>query len=160
MTSSYEESICQHAASDMDNGKNGNEYNSGDPIPFKYNGEIVSWLSRGFTWFEYCLDMDEVDVANDKFQLQSDGTDGTCISSLSIDYNQLLVGKHRNLTSFWIDGNDQYCLDDFMSTSEITIQDGQVYSSLCNPNGKQKMSLKRKISVNLQSSRAKFMKFK
>ena len=80
--------------------------------------------------------MDDVDVSNDKFQLQSSSGDGVCITSLSININQLFVGKNNNLPSFWIDGNDHYCLDDFMSTSQITIQNEQVISSLCKPNGK------------------------
>ena len=88
------------------------------------------------TEFEYCLDMDDIDIANDEFQLQSSSEDGVCITSLSINSNQLFVGKNNNLASFWIDGNDQYCLDDFMSTSQITIQNDQVISSICKQNGK------------------------
>ena len=85
------------------------------------------------TEFEYCLDMDDIDLSNDKFQLQSSSADGVCITSLSINSKQLFVGKNNNLPIFWIDGNDQYCLDDFMSSSQITIQNGQIYSSVCKP---------------------------
>ena len=92
-------------------------------------------MPRGFKEFEYCFNMDFVDVANDKFQLQSSNGDGACITSLSININQLLVGKNSNLPSFWIDGNDQYCLDDFVSSSQITIQNGQISSSVCKPLG-------------------------
>ena len=72
-----------------------------------------------------------MDVANDEFQLQSSNTDGACITSLSINGNQLLAGKNNNLQSFWIDANDRYCLDDFMASSQITIKNGQVDSSDC-----------------------------
>ena len=47
----------------------------------------------------------------------------------------LLTLQNTIRPSFWIDGNDQYCLDDFMSSSQITIQNGQVNSSVCKPMG-------------------------
>ena len=88
-------------------------------------------MERGFKEFIKCWNQEVVDVANDEFQLQSSNTDGTCITSLSINENQLLVGKNNDLQSFWIDGNDRYCLNFFMSSSQITIKNGQVDSSDC-----------------------------
>ena len=80
--------------------------------------------------------MGDIDIANDELQFQSSSGDGVCITSLSIDNIPLFVGKNKNLPSFWIDENDPYCLDDFMSTSQITIQNGQAISSLCKLNSK------------------------
>lgn len=122
-----------------------NQWNdwSGSKIDLKHNGVNVAFLPGAFKKFEYCFEMDEIDVINDKFQLQSTTDDAACISSLSINNTQLLVGKNNNLQSFWIDGNDNYCLDDFMTTSQMTIQNGQVISSLCKPStSKWRISLK------------------
>ena len=131
MTSSNDESLCQHA-----HPNNGPQHWAGGDIAIKHNGETVATMPQGFGEFEYCLNMDDIDIANDELQLQSSSGDGVCITSLSIDNIPLFVGKNKNLPSFWIDENDQYCLDDFMSTSQITIQNGQVISSLCKLNGK------------------------
>ena len=131
MTSSNDESLCQHVLPNADP----NSWAGGD-IVIKHNGVNVTTMPAASTEFEYCFDMDDIDIANDEFQLQSSSEDGVCITSLSINSNQLFVGKNNNLSSFWIDGNDQYCLDDFMSTSQITIQNDQVISSICKQNGK------------------------
>ena len=88
-------------------------------------------MAAGFTEFEHCLNNDDVDVANDEFQLQSTSGNGVCISSLSINGNPILVGASSNLPNFWIDGNGPYCLDNFMASSQITIRNGQVISSTC-----------------------------
>ena len=131
MTSSNDESLCQHA-----HPKFGPQHWAGGDIAIKHNGETVATMPSGFEEFEYCLNMGDIDIANDELQFQSSSGDGVCITSLSIDNIPLFVGKNNNLPSFWIDENDQYCLDDFMSTSQITIQNGQAISSLCKPNGK------------------------
>ena len=128
VTSSNDESLCQHVVPAA-----GPKDWAGGDIAINHNGNTVATMPRGFKEFEYCWNMDVVDVANDKFQLHSSNGDGACITSLSININQLLVGKNSNLPSFWIDGNDQYCLDDFMSSSQITIQNGQISSSVCKP---------------------------
>ena len=88
-------------------------------------------MPAGFREFEHCLNIDDVDVTNDEFQLQSTSDDAVCITSLSINRNPLLVGKSNNLQNFWIDNNEPYCLDHFMSSSQITIRNGQVISSTC-----------------------------
>jgi hypothetical protein len=128
VTSSDDESLCQHVVTGA-----GPKDSAGGDILIKHNGDTIATMPRGFKEFEHCLELDEIDVANDKFQLQSSNGDGACITSLAININQLLVGKNNNLPSFWIDGNDQYCLENFMSTSQITIQNGQVNSSTCKP---------------------------
>ena len=130
MISSYDESLCQHAVSVA-----GPEDWAGSDIFIKQNGVNVATMPAASTEFEYCLDFGDIDVANDELQLQSSSGDGVCITSLSINNNQLFVGKYNNLSSFWIDENDQYCLNDFMSTSQITIRNSQVISSLCKLNG-------------------------
>ena len=130
MTSSNDESLCQHIVPNADPNSL-----AGSHIVIKHNGVNVTTMPAAFTEFEYCFDMDDINIANDEFQLQSSSEDGVCITSLSINSNQLFVGKNNNLPIFWIDGNDQYCLDDFMSTSQITIQNEQVISSICKLNG-------------------------
>ena len=88
-------------------------------------------MPAGFSEFEHCLNNDDVDVANDEFQLQSTSGNGVCITSLSINGNPILVGASNNLQNFWIDSDTPDCLDNFMSTSQITIRNGQVISSTC-----------------------------
>ena len=132
VTSSNDESLCQNVI------PNGPNSWAGSDIVIKHNGVNVATMPAASTEFEYCLD--DIDIAVDELQLQSSSEDGVCITSLSINSNQLFVGKNNNLTSFWIDGNDQYCLDDFMSTSQITLQNEQVISSICKQNGKSRTS--------------------
>ena len=87
-------------------------------------------MERGFTDFEHCFDLSDVDVENDEFEFEEYTGDGVCITSLSINDNQLLVGKYGNLPSFWLDAVDEYCLTTFMSAPRITIKNGEV-SSVC-----------------------------
>ena len=122
VTSSDDETLCKH----------GWWLNAGN-ISFKYNGEAVEDLQRGFKEYVYCMDMENVDIANDEFQFHSRDNDGACITSLSINGNQLLVGKNNDLQGFWIDTDTRHCFDDFMSTSQITIKNGQIDSSDCKP---------------------------
>ena len=135
MTSGDDKFPCQHARAEAyynDFSQSEKYFDwSGSDIFIKHNGVHVATMPSAYEVFEYCFEMDDIDVINDKFQLQSTSDDGVCITSLLINNNQLLVGKHNNLQGFWIDGNDNYCLDNFMSTSQITIQNGQVISSLC-----------------------------
>ena len=114
----------------------GPSQSDGAEIAFEHNGETIATIPEGFTEFEYCLDAENVTM-NDIFQLESlascisSGCDGVCITSLSIGGDQVLVGENNNLTSFWIDGDQNYCMDDFMSSPQIQIQNGQVISSKC-----------------------------
>ena len=77
------------------------------------------------------MSINDVDVTNDEFQLQITGNDGVCITSLFINGKLLLVGENNNSQNFWIDGDQNYCPGDFMITSQITIQNGQVVESVC-----------------------------
>ena len=97
----------------------------------QHNGHTIAALPEGFREFEHCLSLDDVDVANDEFQLQSTSGNGVCITSLSINGNPILVGASNNLQNFWIDSDEPDCLDNFMSSSQITIRNGQVISSTC-----------------------------
>merc|ERR1719197_675126 len=128
MTSSRDEALCQHAVA----GAGPKDWTGGD-IAIKHNSKTVAIMPRGFEDFEYCFN--GIDVSTDKIQLQSSNTDGVCITSLSINDKKLFLGKHNEQQSFWIDRqlDEQFCLDDFMSTSEITIQNGNVISSTCKP---------------------------
>ena len=110
---------------------NSHPYWDGDDITIKQNGNTIATIPAGFKEFNYCLNIDDVDVTNDEFQLQSTGSDGICITSLLINFNPLLVGENNNLQSFWIDSDTPYCSDEYMSSSQITIQNGQVISSTC-----------------------------
>ena len=122
VTSSADPNLCKPYAA----------YNYlGGGINFIINGEVKDTLARGFTEFEYCSKWDEIDIENDKIQLQSTSTDGVCITSLSLNDNQILVGKLNDRPSFWIDGDPGACLDHFMSTPQITFKNGEVLSSFC-----------------------------
>ena len=58
----------------------------------------------------------------------------------------ILVGKGNNLSTFWLDGDQNACDDVIMSTEEITIQNQKVISSLCK--GEWQRPLKIKIFQN------------
>ena len=142
MTSSEDESLCQHPdepeivhGTTYDFDDSGPHKWNGDDIALKHNGETIATIPAGFTEFEYCLDTNNVTM-DDIFQLESLascswGCDGVCITSLSIGGDQVLVGENNNLTSFWIDKDQNYCSDDFMSSPQIKIKNGQVLSSQC-----------------------------
>ena len=51
--------------------------------------------------------------------------------SLSLNGNQMLVGKLDDQPSFWIDGDQKNCMDDHLSTPQITFKNGEVLSSYC-----------------------------
>ena len=91
MTSSNDESLCQHIVPNADPNSL-----AGSDIVIKHNGVNVTTMPAAFTEFEYCFDMDDINIANDEFQLQSSSEDGVCITSLSINSNQLFVGKNNN----------------------------------------------------------------
>ena len=88
------------------------------------NEKIQINLKSSFNEFEYCFDRDQIDERNDRFQLESTSEDAVCITSLTIDGKQILVGNNNDMQSFWIDDNENNCLDDFTGTSQITIQNG------------------------------------
>ena len=128
VTSSEDESLCQHVKKE----KGPSDFAGGD-ITINHNGVKIATIERGFQEFIQCWYKEDFDVSNDEFQMQSSNGNGTCITSLSINGNQLLVGKNNDQQSFWIDRNNRYCSNDFMSSSQITIKNGQVDSSDCKP---------------------------
>ena len=100
-------------------------------IILSVNGERRATIPSGFEEFRYDLFFDDFDVENDQIQLQSTGINGTCITSLKINENQILVGKNKDMSVFWIDGNNNQCTENIMSTSQIIIQNGDIISSEC-----------------------------
>ena len=88
-------------------------------------------MKKAFGKFEYCLPSDLVDIQNDEFQLLASGNDGVCITSIILNGNQIFVGLLNDLPSFWIDGNQNECSVDSMSTKQITIKNGKIHSSEC-----------------------------
>ena len=103
----------------------------GAEIYFKINGEMKETIPRAFRVFQYCVSPDQVDVENDKFTLQSSGRDGVCITSIVANETQIFVGKKDKKLNFWIDGNQNQCTEDFMSTAQLTVKNGKVVSSRC-----------------------------
>ena len=77
------------------------------------------------------MSFDQVDEENDRFQLQSSNTDGVCITSISVNDVKVLVGKNNDKSIFWIDGNQNECNEEFMSSQQITIKNGEIISSRC-----------------------------
>ena len=124
VTSSADQNLC------TGNGASASNW-LGGAINLIINGEVKDTLQYGFQEFEYCSKWDEIDVENDKIQLKSTSTDGVCITSLALNGNELLVGKFNDQPSFWIDGDQKNCMDDHMSTPQITFKNGEVLSSYC-----------------------------
>ena len=124
VTSSEHQDLCYHHSASVSAW-------AGDEMNFLVNGELVRTIPSRFTKFEYCPSWDEVDVENDRFQIQSTSTNGICITGITINGKQMLVGKLNDKPSFWIDGNQQDCMDNHMSTPQITFKNGEVLSSYC-----------------------------
>ena len=124
ITSSPDENLCTGGGSAV------SDWYGGE-ISLKINNETIDTIQPGFTDYEYCFKWNEIDVEKDRIQLQSNSNDGVCITSLTLNGNQMKVGKMNNQSSFWIDGNNHECQDDYLSTSEITFQNEEVISSYC-----------------------------
>ena len=59
-----------------------------------------------------------------RLSLERTGDGDICVRSLTVNGNQLLVGKNKELQSFWIDGDYQACResrDDLLSTTKIVM---------------------------------------
>jgi len=108
-------------------------YWSGGAISIKQNGNVIGSMEPGTKDFELCLDYDDVDIENDIFDLASTSDDGVCITSLSIDGTDILVGPNSKQPNFWFDGNENSCTDDFVSTQELIIKNNSVIFSKCPP---------------------------
>ena len=124
VTSSADQNLC------TGNGASASNW-LGGAINLIINGEVKDIIPRGFTEFEYCPSWDEIDAKNDKIQFYPTSTDGVCITSLSLNGNQVLVGKLNDQPSFWIDGDQENCMDDHLSTPQITFKNGEVLTSYC-----------------------------
>ena len=111
-----------------------NEYLHGGAIYLSVNDEKKATIPYRFYRYEFCLPTKEVDVINDRFQLQSTNNDGVCISSFHVNGTQILVGPKNNQTSFWIDQNQSRCDNQKVATKEITVRNGQVIFSECKGN--------------------------
>ena len=88
------------------------------------NSKKIKLVPRSFNEFKHCFVSQQIDKENDIFQLESTSSDGVCITSLKIDGRQVLVGKNKDMQNFWIDSNDNNCLDNFTGTTQLTIQNG------------------------------------
>ena len=126
------EEVCIKITSNMDDdlctgGGNKAENWLGGDINLKLNGEIIGTTSHGFLDFERCVGA----TSSDEFQFEATSIDGVCITSLSVNGKQLLVGKNGDLQSFWMSTNRLKCTGQRMTTSEITIKDGKIISSEC-----------------------------
>ena len=106
-------------------------YWQGGDIKIFHNGQSKATFPSGFNEQQYCIPFQELDVKNDRFQLKASNNDGVCIQSLLVNGQQLLVGALDDQPSFWIDGNNNSCDYDKMSTSQLTIQNGAIISSAC-----------------------------
>ena len=126
ITSSADPDLCEHP-------KAGPSAWKGNPVDIFQNGNKVGSMPTGTKQFRFCLDYDQVDTENDIFTLAKSGDDGVCITSLSVDGNDILVGPNGAQPNFWIDGDDNDCTDDFVSTDELLIQNNAVISSECDP---------------------------
>ena len=77
---------------------------------------------------------EDVDMTNDRFQLQSTNNDGVCISSFQVNGTQIFVGPENNQSSFWIDQGEAKCDNQKIVTRGLTVQNGQVIYSECQGN--------------------------
>ena len=126
MASSADDDLCQHPVG-------GPKDYAGGPIEIKQNGNIIGSMKRGTKDFRLCLEYDQVDIANDVFELSNSKIDGACITSLTVDGNAILLGPNGDKPNFWLDGDDNDCTDDFVSTQQLTIQNNALASSECDP---------------------------
>ena len=72
----------------------------------------------------------DVDIANDKFILETEHTDGLCVHSMTFDGEEVLFGKNKDLVSFWLDDNVE-CREDFMAADKVAVKNGEVNWDYC-----------------------------
>ena len=108
----------------------------GGDIYLNKNGQTIASTSYGFLNFEHCVGAS----SDDEFQLEASNDDGVCITSLSVNDNQLLVGKNNDLPNFWMNQRNVKCTNGHMTTSQITFKNGnnnyllpRILSSQCKP---------------------------
>ena len=83
------------------------------------------------SYFEYCVDVDQVDFENDFFDFVAPVSDGVCITSLTLNDEPVLVGPNNDLSKFWLDAEKAHCLENTVATPILTVQNGQDYYSEC-----------------------------
>ena len=103
-------------------------------IYLNVNDERKATIPSRFARFEFCLPTEDVDMTNDRFQLQSTSTDGVCISSFQVNGTQIFVGPENKQSSFWIDQGQSTCGNQKVATRGLTVQNGQVIFSECQGN--------------------------
>ena len=108
-----------------------NAFWKGDELSLNFNGQRKAIIPKGFRNFQYCISSNQVDIVNDRIQLQSTKNDGVCIESFFVNSKQILVGAMHDQPSFVIDADQNSCNRKKMTTSEITIQNQTVTSSKC-----------------------------
>ena len=97
----------------------------------RHNGEVVGTMEPDSSYFEYCVDVDQVDFENDFFDFVAPVSDGVCITSLTLNDEPVLVGPNNDQSKFWLDAENHHCLENIVSTPILTIQNGQDYYSEC-----------------------------
>ena len=87
-----------------------------DEIYIDINNRRMNTTESLLTEHEYCQPIDQVNIKNDIFSLQSSSSAGFCIESISINGKQILGSN-----------SSQYnCGDAGLTTSKITIQNGEI----------------------------------
>ena len=104
---------------------------SGGEIDLKINDELHRTLKRGFRSFKYCLPARQFNTKNDKLQLESSSSSSVSIAKVTINGKQVLSGKIKDKSRFRINGGQNRCQNQAMTTSRIIIQNGRVISSEC-----------------------------
>ena len=66
----------------------------------------VATLNRGEKEVEFCMIIDQVNIEDDIFAFQATSRNGVCITSLTVNNEQLLVGENNEMAYFWMDKND------------------------------------------------------
>ena len=104
----------------------------GGEIYINVNNIRVQTIPRGYEGtFPFCFVSDKFNVAQAIIQFESSDNDSVCITSLQINDEILLLGKNKSKSEFWIDGDQNVCTDTDLAASEISIRNGDVYSSPC-----------------------------
>ena len=93
-----------------------NDIEIDDEIYIDINNRRMNTTESLLTEHEYCQPIDQVNIKNDIFSLQSSSSAGFCIESISINGEQILGSN-----------SSQYnCGDAGLTTSKITIQNGEI----------------------------------
>ena len=72
-----------------------------------------------------------MNTEKDKFQFVSSSSDGVCITSVKVNDLKIHTGSQKDNPVFWLDGDQNECNENYMSTKQITIQNNRIISSQC-----------------------------